>query len=494
MYRRTPLGRHTVWLLFLAAAGLLLAGQTTWAASIRRVQSGEVTFSGTTQDVTISTLNDSTKAILIFNERVNSASPNQAMVRGNILNGTTLHFVKNASGTSVTVRWYAAEFDSGVTVQRGTATQGSTTTNVTITGVNLAESFILVSRERNGTTFSSNGFLRSSLTTATNLEMALNSGTGGTDDWQVVSFTGASVQRGTLTLASGSLSTTQAITAVDTTRSFLLFSYNSPSGVATNISQKMVQGWLSTGSQISFSRDTAGVAINLAWEVVQLPTGNVVQEKLQNFTTATTSVDVPISAVDTNHAVAFSASQSMYGQSWGKTPFRTDDNPGTGSFTMRLLSATSVRTQRASSGVTGDVPIFTIDFHHTNFPPVLAPIGPKSVNEGQNLNFIISATDPDGTIPTFTAENVPANATLTGNGNGTATFDFNPDFTQSGVYNVRFICSDGSLTDSEVVAITVNNVNRNPVLAAIGAKSVNEGQNLNFIISATDPDGTIPTF
>ena len=29
--------------------------------------------------------------------------------------------------------------------------------------------------------------------------------------------------------------------------------------------------------------------------------------------------------------------------------------------------------------------------------PVLAAIGPKSVNENVNLNFIITATDPDGT-------------------------------------------------------------------------------------------------
>ena len=77
--------------------------------------------------------------------------------------------------------------------------------------------------------------------------------------------------------------------------------------------------------------------------------------------------------------------------------------------------------------------------------------------------------------------------------NGTGTFDFNPDYTQSGTYNVRFIASDGALADTEVVAITVGNVNLAPELASIGSQSVDEGANLNFGVSATDPDETTPT-
>ncbi len=127
-----------------------------------------------------------------------------------------------------------------------------------------------------------------------------------------------------------------------------------------------------------------------------------------------------------------------------------------------------------------------------NATPVLAAIGPRNVNEGQNLNFNATATDGDGTIPVLSAVGVPANATFINNGNGTGTFNFNPDFTQAGVINVTFIASDGSLADSEVVAVTVVNVNRAPVLAAIGAQNVTEGQNLSFNASAADPDGAIP--
>ena len=131
--------------------------------------------------------------------------------------------------------------------------------------------------------------------------------------------------------------------------------------------------------------------------------------------------------------------------------------------------------------------------YNANAAPVLAAIGPKSVTEGQNLNFNASATDPDGTIPTLSALNVPTNATFVNNGNGTGTFNFNPTFNQAGVYNVTLIASDGSLADSEIVAITVIDAgNQRPILAAIGPKSTNEGVNLNFITSATDADSTIP--
>ena len=49
-------------------------------------------------------------------------------------------------------------------------------------------------------------------------------------------------------------------------------------------------------------------------------------------------------------------------------------------------------------------------------------------------------------------------------------------------------------SDFETVTITVGNVNRPPVLGAIGAKSVNENQALTFTATATDPDGNAFTF
>jgi hypothetical protein len=95
----------------------------------------------------------------------------------------------------------------------------------------------------------------------------------------------------------------------------------------------------------------------------------------------------------------------------------------------------------------------------------------------------------------MTAVNVPVNATFVNNGNGTGTFSFNPSFTQAGVFNVTFIASDGTLADSEIVAITVANVNRAPVLTALDTLilvNVTGGQAILWL-RAVDPDGTVPT-
>ncbi len=174
----------------------------------------------------------------------------------------------------------------------------------------------------------------------------------------------------------------------------------------------------------------------------------------------------------------------------------TNNGNGTGAFDFNpnftqsgIFSVTFI----ASDGTLADSEVVSITVNGVNLPPVLATIGPRSVNEGANLNFIATATDPDASTPALSAVNVPLNATFTDNGNGTGTFNFNPSFAQSGVFNVTFIASDGALADSEVVAITVNNVNLAPVLATIGPRSVNEGSNLNFNITATDADATIPT-
>ncbi|MGH8016201.1 MAG: putative Ig domain-containing protein, partial [Candidatus Zixiibacteriota bacterium] len=149
----------------------------------------------------------------------------------------------------------------------------------------------------------------------------------------------------------------------------------------------------------------------------------------------------------------------------------------------------------SSDGTLADSELVTISVNEAgNQPPILAPIGFRSTTEGVNLNFIISATDADGTTPTLTSSTLPSGATFVNNGNGTGTFNWTPNFTQSGTYNVTFRASDGVAIDTEVVQITVNEVgNQAPILAIIGAKSVLEGVNLNFNISATDADGTTPS-
>jgi len=174
-----------------------------------------------------------------------------------------------------------------------------------------------------------------------------------------------------------------------------------------------------------------------------------------------------------------------------------DNGNGTANFDWTpsfVQAGTYSITFRASDGVLSDSEIVAVTIFETgNQSPVLAAIGAQNIGEGASLNFVTTATDPDGTTPSFTSTTLPSGASYIDNGNGSATFDWTPDFTQSGVYNITFRATDGSLSDSEVVVITVNEAgNQAPTLAAIGSKGTTEGVNLNFSVSASDPDSTIP--
>ncbi|MGD8989474.1 MAG: DUF2341 domain-containing protein, partial [Syntrophobacterales bacterium] len=94
----------------------------------------------------------------------------------------------------------------------------------------------------------------------------------------------------------------------------------------------------------------------------------------------------------------------------------------------------------------------------TNNYPVLDLIGNKSVDEGQLLEFTISATDPDtGDTLTYSASNLPTGATFDP---ATQTFSWTPGVGDAGTYtNVTFRVDDDGTPpyfDDEGITITVN--------------------------------------
>jgi len=91
-----------------------------------------------------------------------------------------------------------------------------------------------------------------------------------------------------------------------------------------------------------------------------------------------------------------------------------------------------------------------------NQPPVLNSIGNKTLDEGENYSFIISATDPDGDVLVYSVSAMPGGASLDP---ATRTFSWTPSYRQAGSYSsVHFTVSDGNESDTEAIAITVNNV------------------------------------
>ncbi|RJS69200.1 hypothetical protein CW714_08935, partial [Methanophagales archaeon] len=123
-----------------------------------------------------------------------------------------------------------------------------------------------------------------------------------------------------------------------------------------------------------------------------------------------------------------------------------------------------------------------------NDPPVLMPIGDKTVYEGSLLEFTVSAYDPDNDTLSFTASNLPEGADFNST---TRTFSWTPDYFQAGSYKVHFEVTDGYYNDSEDITITVINVNRPPKITYFAPENgsvFDEGDVITIKVIASDLD------
>ncbi len=99
-----------------------------------------------------------------------------------------------------------------------------------------------------------------------------------------------------------------------------------------------------------------------------------------------------------------------------------------------------------------------------NHAPVFDPLASQfTVTEGQNLSFVVSASDQDGDTVTLSADALPPNATfptVKGDSIVSQTFSFTPDFTQGpNTVSVTFRAKDEkNVSTLKTVTITINAV------------------------------------
>ena len=95
--------------------------------------------------------------------------------------------------------------------------------------------------------------------------------------------------------------------------------------------------------------------------------------------------------------------------------------------------------------------------------PVLNKIGNKVTSEGNELKFIVSATDQDKDPITLYTNKLPEGASFVDNGDGKGTFTWIPNYNQSGSYKIEFTAEDNTgLKDSEEITILVGNTKEPP--------------------------------
>jgi hypothetical protein len=205
------------WLLLL----LLLLPSIVCAAQLKRIQTNELTL-GTT----VSSVNDTiayvdiTKSILVVNMRQNDDTSSGDMIRCS-LSATQVTCQRNlaASVDSTHIRYYVLEFKDGVSVQRGSSAIVGANFTVAISPVNMSSSFMVSGGHTGGGgTFNTDEFIQLTLLNTTAVS-TITAGGSQTIDWQVVTYTNASVQRGFAVFSTGTSILNVSINPVTVQRS-----------------------------------------------------------------------------------------------------------------------------------------------------------------------------------------------------------------------------------------------------------------------------------
>ncbi len=144
-----------------------------------------------------------------------------------------------------------------------------------------------------------------------------------------------------------------------------------------------------------------------------------------------------------------------------------------------------------SNGEKGFDTLFNITVNNS---PFIINFSPSNLNqvleEGSTLTFIINASDPDDNFLNISwfLDNVL-------NASDTATFNYNPDFDDSGTHTINVTIKDPLSNQVSLKwTVAVTNFNRAPILEQIADKAISKNTNLSFNITASDIDNDALTF
>ena len=160
-----------------------------------------------------------------------------------------------------------------------------------------------------------------------------------------------------------------------------------------------------------------------------------------------------------------------------------------GTYNLDIVPNSGI-TDTAGNPLAGGDPLVDQSFHVPSpaVVPELTTMPDRTVNELSVLAFVAGVTNGDLLVGplTYGLDGGPAGAAMDP---ATGSFEWTPAETQNGGHTVTVTVSDSNgLTDSQDVAVTVNEVNTNPVLDEIPDQTVDTSSTLTFVASATDGD------
>ncbi len=160
--------------------------------------------------------------------------------------------------------------------------------------------------------------------------------------------------------------------------------------------------------------------------------------------------------VEETHTLSFRVNATDADDS--RISYRVDNLPTGAVFTNKQFTWTPTYQQAGKYKVTftaTDGKDYTpydvlITVKNLDRPPVMANISDKVAAVKSMLSFQVTASDPDNDKLTYSVLNLPAGASFANN-----TFRWTPQEGLSGVYRVTFVVTDGTLSDSQTINITL---------------------------------------
>ncbi len=345
---------------------LIIIPFTANSAVLSRIQKGTTTMaagSGTVNQ-TISTVNLS-RSFLVYSISINSSQPGESQIAGRLASSDRLTFDRfDVGGTpNATIYWQVFEFSSGVNVQRGSITDlAAGGANISLSSVNTSRSFATANMRKDGGQYGTDDFITANITSSTNLYIDRQGGGANPQNvyWQVIEWTGASVQKIVTNLNAGTDSLAVTLgTTVNKNKTMVIGNHQSDGNLNAD---DFPCTELVNGNTVSFSRTGTGRTLSFVCYVVEFSDNTDVIHGAIRMTTAQNNISTTICSVSTTNSGIIPPNN--YFRS-GTNCENGDDDMGIANAAFELTSSTSVRAVRGTTGAAGLYPFQVLEFTAT---------------------------------------------------------------------------------------------------------------------------------
>jgi len=186
------------------------------------------------------------------------------------------------------------------------------------------------------------------------------------------------VQSGSAVISAGTSSGTASITAVDLSKSFLMYNCRVTTTGTGDASNGEIVGYLTSTTQISFERLTGtGNAANIRWFVIEFLSGVTVQQNTTLLAPAGTPHNVTITTVDTTKSWSI-VNHELNGNNWSY-----DDL-----WTSEITTATNLQFQVGSYAVASRLAWQVIEYADCSVEKVSKALAAASTSDTSTITSV----------------------------------------------------------------------------------------------------------